>query len=318
MPTSNSQFSTPYDATTKIMSSVVCVLLVVVAALTHSTLVSCIGAALLFLAFAFSPRQYLIQDRSVVVKRGIGKVTISLDGIREARVATTDDLRGAYRLWASGGLFGYYGLFSTPKLGNCWWYVTNRRNAVVVVTAEKTTLFSPNDVTGFLAAIQAALPIPATSIVPLLDSQRFQFTRTRMNFVGAGIAVLVLGVVAFSLRYSPGPPRYTLTPTSFTIHDRFYPVTVNAADVDTEHIRLVDISRDSEWRPVKRTNGFANAHYHSGWFQVANGQKARMYWASGKQLVLLPPKGQGNAVFFEVNRPEEFIQKLRREWNGAG
>jgi len=96
-----------------------------------------------------------------------------------------------------------------------------------------------------------------------------------MNLVGVGIAVLVLAVVAFAFLYSPGPPSYTLAPTSLTIRDRFYPVTMN-------------------------------------------GQKARMYWASGKRFVLLPPKRQGSAVLLEVNRPDEFVRELRRVWSAAG
>lgn len=298
------------------MSVVICVLLAVVAALTQNALVPCIGAALLFFTFAFSPRQYSIQDRSIVVKRLIGNVTIPLDGIREARVATADDLRGAYRLWANGGLFGYYGLFSTSKLGKCWWYVTNRKNAVVVVTEQKTVLFSPDDVDGFLAALRAAVLVPEIPpTVPSLDLQRSQSSGSRMNLVGVGIAVVVLGVVAFALMYSPGPPSFTLTPTSLAIHDRFYPVTVNAADVDLAHIHVVDVSQNSDWRPVDRTNGFANAHYHSGWFRVANGQRVRMYWAGGKRLVLLPPKGHGNAVLLQVSHPDQFVQELRQEWS---
>ena len=55
----------------------------------------CHAAALLSFTFAFSPRTYSIQDRSIVVKRLIGNVTIPLEGIREARAATSDDLRGA-------------------------------------------------------------------------------------------------------------------------------------------------------------------------------------------------------------------------------
>jgi hypothetical protein len=85
--------------------------------------------------------------------------------------------------------------------------------------------------------------------------------------------------------------------------------------VDLPGIRAVDISGNSDWRPVERTDGFANSRYHSGWFRVANGPKARMYWAAGKRLVLLPPKSRGNPVLLEVNRPEEFVQELRREWS---
>jgi len=80
---------------------------------------------------------------------------------------------------------------------------------------------------------------------------------------------------------------------------------------------VAEISGNSEWRPTERTNGFSNPHYHSGFFRVANGQKVRMYWAEGRRLVLLPPKGQGNAVLLEVDRSEEFVQELRREWGNA-
>ncbi len=313
MPTGNSQFSAPYDSTTKIMSVVICVLLAVVAALTRNAFVVLIGTALLFFTFAFSPREYSIQDRSIVVKRLIGNVIISLDGIREARIATADDLRGAIRLWANGGLFGHYGLFRTSKLGKCWWYVTNRKNAVVVVTEQKTVLFSPDDVDGFLAAIRAAVPVAAIPpTLPFLDSQRSQSSGSRMNLVGVGIAVAVLAVVAFAFMYSPGPPSYTLTPTSLTIHDRFYPVTVNAADMDVEHIRVVDVSQNSDWRPVDRTNGFANAHYHSGWFRVANGQRVRMYGASGKRLVLLPPKGRATLFSWKSTGPRSSFRSFVR------
>jgi Bacterial PH domain len=125
----------------------------------------------------------------------------------------------------------------------------------------------------------------------------------------------VAAVVGFAMLYSPGPPRYTLTAESLTIHDRFYPLTVSRADVDVEHIRVVDIGTDPEWRPVSRTNGFANAHYRSGWFRVAGGQKARMYWADAKRLVLLPPKGPGAAVLFEAGEPDQFVRDVGLQWS---
>jgi len=144
MPTDNPQsFAAPYDSTTKVMSVVICLLLAVIAVITQSAIVVLVGVAILFFAFAFSPRSYSIQNRSIVVKRLIGNVTIPLDGIREVRIATDDDLRGAYRLWANGGLFGYYGLFSTLKLGNCRWYMTDRKKAVIVVTENNTALLQP-------------------------------------------------------------------------------------------------------------------------------------------------------------------------------
>jgi hypothetical protein len=105
-----------------------------------------------------------------------------------------------------------------------------------------------------------------------------------------------------------------LTPEALTIYDRFYPVTLNAAAVDVEHIRIVDFGVDTDWRPTARTNGFANSHYRSGWYRVANGQKVRMYRADSRRLVLLPPKDDGAPVLLEVSQPERFVEQVRQQW----
>ena len=161
MPTNGSQsFSASYDRTTKIITAVVCVILVVIPFITKIFALSALGWLLIAVCYAYSPLGYAVLERSIVVKRLIGRVRIPLDGVREIRAATSDDFRGCLRLWGSGGMFGYYGLFRTSKLGKCTWYVTSRARAVVLITETKTTLFSPDDVDGFLAAVRAEVPVP--------------------------------------------------------------------------------------------------------------------------------------------------------------
>jgi len=300
-------FSASYDTTTKVISAVVLVVFLVIIVVTHSVVAGCLTAAIVVGAYAWSPRGYAVSDGSIEVKRLIGRARIPLDGLREARAATKDDFRGCLRLFGNGGLFGYYGLFRTSKLGKSTWYVTNRGKAVVVVTGEKTVLFSPDNVEGFIAAIGApTAPVPAT-----------QDAGSRVgSLAGAAIGIVVIAILAFAFLYSPGPPSYTLTPESLTIHDRFYPVTLNRTSVDVEHIRVVDFGVDTEWRPTRRTNGFANAHYRSGWFRVASGQTVRMYRAGGTRLVLLPPKGDGAALLLETREPGKFVVEVRRKWSG--
>jgi hypothetical protein len=189
---------------------------------------------------------------------------------------------------------------------------------VVVIVGEKTALFSPDDVAGFLAAIG---PSPAPSAAPRapVESRRPAGLAQIIPKVIAGI-VMVAGLTfgAFCILYSPGFPSYTLTPNALTIHDFFYPVKVDAASVDLEHIRIVDFGVDTDWQPTGKTNGFANSHYQSGWFRVANGQKVRMYRAGGKRLVLLPPRGDGAVVLLEVEEPEKFVGDVRRKWSNGG
>ena len=311
--------SESYDTTTKILSTIVCIAFVVITFLSKSAAIAGIGAALIALCYVYSPRSCVVSQEAIVVNRLIGSVRLPLDGIREARPATAEDFRGCLRLWGSGGMFGYYGLFRTSKLGRCWWYVTNRRNAVVVITAAKTVLFSPDDVGGFLAAIRAAVPVPVSGVIPgqvQPESRPSSSAGTlivKLIAAAFGLAGILFAVLA--VLYSPGPPSYTLTSTSLTINDRFYPVTLNAADVDVEHIQVVDIARDRDWWPTSRTNGFANSHYRSGWFRLANGQQVRLYRADGTRLVLLPPKGDHAPVLMETRDPEKFVEEVQRAWS---
>lgn len=318
MESSESQsFSASYDLTTKIMSAAVFVIFVAAAATTRSAIAAGLGVAVVILSYAYSPRGYAILERSIAVQRLIGSVRIPLDGIREVRAAAADDFRGCIRLWGSGGMFGYYGLFRTSKLGKSTWYVTNRSHAVVVISDSKTALFSPDDRDGFIAAIRASAPVPqVTASAPYLDAMRSYGSGNVIGkLIGPAVGIVAIAFAALAMLYSPGPPSYTLTPEALTIHDRFYPVTVNAAAVDVEHIRIVDFGVDTDWRPTARTNGFANSHYRSGWFRVASGQKVRMYRTDSTRLVLLPPKGDGTAVLLETPAPEKFVADVRQKWS---
>lgn len=307
-------FPASYDLTTKIVSLLVLAAALGAVAASRSVVIAFLLFLVICLTYAYSARGYACEGRSVLVKRLVGDVTIPLDGLREARATTKDDFRGCMRLWGSGGLFGYYGLFRTTKLGKSTWYVTNRKNAVVLVTESKTVLLSPDDVPSFLAAIGAFAPAtPVTDPAPRVAGGGSG--RSIAMIVGAAIGAVALAFALFCVLYSPGAPRYTLDFRSLAIRDLLYPVTVRAADVDVERIRVVDFAVDADWRPTTRTNGFANAHYRSGWFRVANGEKLRMYRADGTRLVLLPPRGSGAAaVLIEVRDPERFVGELRRLW----
>jgi Bacterial PH domain len=195
-------FSASYDAATKWISASIIVVFLAIVAATHAAIVGFLTALVLVGAYAWSPRAYSISDRSILVKRLSGSLRLPLDDVLEASIATADDLRGCIRMFGNGGLFGYYGLFRTSRLGNCSWYVTNRTNMIVVVTSAKTAILSPDDVDGFLAAVRAAVPVPSTPPVAPL----FETGGGTGILVGVAIAAAVIGLVTLALTYSPGPP----------------------------------------------------------------------------------------------------------------
>lgn len=309
-------FSASYDSTTKIVSSIVAALLIAVSLGIGNAIVAGLTAVVLFLSYAWSPRGYTVAERSIVVHRLIGRVTIPLDAVREARRAAAEDLTGCIRLFGSGGMFGYYGVFRTAKLGRSTWYMTKRANGVVIVAANKTYLLSPDDTDQFLAAIRAVAPVPVTPPPVSFDAMQAPAGSGAAKFIVVAVALVVAAVVSFALLYSPGPPAYTLTANSLTIHDRFYPVTLSPASVDVMGVRVIDLDSDAQWRLVERTNGFANSHYRSGHFRVAGGQEVCLYQARSRRLVLIPPVGAGTPVLLETRDPDAFVAELRHEWSG--
>ncbi len=308
-------FTASWDSLTKVISAAVVVLLLGPAIFVlRSPLASGIGIFALVLAYPWSARGYQIIDGTLFIRRLAGSVRIPLESIRETRQATPEDLSGCVRLFGSGGLFGWYGLFRTSKLGKSTWYVTDRSNAVVLVTREKTVLISPDEVERFLGVVRLSVPQPPPT-APGLDAPGRYDSRNRGALIGAIAAVIALAIAALALFYRPGPPAYTLTPETLTIRDRFYPVTLNASTVDVSGVRVVDLATDKEWQPTLRTNGFGSLHYHAGWFRVASGKSVRMYRADSKKLVLLPPTGGGNAVLLETRDPAQLVREVREKWS---
>lgn len=310
-------FTASYDRITKIISAVVCLFLLGIIVATHSVVVSTLGICVVLVSFAYSPRGYNLADRTISVQRLAGQALIPLDDIREARPATPEDSRGCIRLWGSGGFFGYFGLFRSRKLGKFTAYLTNRNNHVVVITGSKTVLLSPDDVDGFLAAIRASSPVHLSPPAPTLPFDAPRRSGALLTTAGFALGLAVIGVIVAANSYSPGPPSYTLTPAALTIHDRFYPVTLNQDSVDVSQIRIVDLTAEPGWRPTRRTNGFANSHYQSGWYLVSSGRKIRLYQSGGPRLVLLPPRGDGSPVLYQAQDPERFLDDIRTEWSAS-
>lgn len=309
-------FGVHHDRTTRIISVCVVALLVAGSLLAMrsgavAVIVVLVSVAVIALTYAYSPRGFEISDGAFRVKRLIGDVVFPLATLRFVRDATPADFRGCVRLWGSGGLFGYYGLYWTKALGQSRWYVTDRSKALVVTDGSKNILISPENRDGLLAAIQCAdaqeLAISATST---------SSGRTLPLTIGIVIAAIVLAIVTFSISYAPGRPPVDLTRDSLIIHSRFYGMTVPASSVDAAHVRVVDLRTEPGWKTVLRTNGFGNPHYRAGEFKTANGRIVELFTTGTDRLVLLPPSSEdGKPVMLDAAEPDQFAARVRQEWS---
>ena len=107
--------------------------------------------SILFVPFFWAPKGYKVKGRTVIVKRLIGDLKIHVKGEPERWNWTYWGLR----LFGSGGLYGYYGLFTFRNLGRVLMYATNRHNLVLIQneTARKF-LLSPSKPEKFIQLLR--------------------------------------------------------------------------------------------------------------------------------------------------------------------
>ena len=104
---------------------------------------------LIFLTWAIHPTYYSITDSSIKLKRPFSSLEFSFDSIREVRRIMPADLGMSFRLFASGGLFGYLGLYNSNKIGKYTMWCTNQDEMVLIVYNDRKVVISPTDAGSF-------------------------------------------------------------------------------------------------------------------------------------------------------------------------
>ena len=127
-------FAAPWDNIVKGITASINILLIVLMIIFYTVLdntfvtigLIVLFGAILFIPYLWAPQGYIVKGRSVIVKRLIGDLKIHVEGEPERGNSTYWGLR----LFGSGGLYGYYGLFAFRKIGRVLVYATNRHNLV--------------------------------------------------------------------------------------------------------------------------------------------------------------------------------------------
>ena len=110
-------------------------------------------SALLFLiatilvCYILSPRFYQLDEAVLIINKAVKSRKILLSEISEVKLITKEDLKGTYRTFGVGGLFGYYGKFRNRQLGAMTWYATQNKNYLLLVlkSGDKIVL-TPDDI----------------------------------------------------------------------------------------------------------------------------------------------------------------------------
>jgi len=105
--------------------------------------------------FLFSPREFSLTTDGLQVKRPIRSFVIPYREIVE--VKRVEWTHWGIRLFGSGGLYGFFGLFKLKGLGRVWVYVTNRDSVLLIKTRKNQYLISPKNAEEFLERLEKTL-----------------------------------------------------------------------------------------------------------------------------------------------------------------
>jgi len=145
------KFSGSYDGMAKLM--LVCQALPIIAVTILMPQLLWFPIVVTAFHFVFAPLGYAVTGESIQVKRIGGGVRILRSGLLEVRLLTPEEQRNSGATFGSNGLFGYFGWFRSKTLGKMKWYVTNRKNCILLRTADGLSVISPDDTAGFLSTL---------------------------------------------------------------------------------------------------------------------------------------------------------------------
>ena len=105
-----------------------------------------------FISYGFSTKAYQLKQDEVIIQRLLGNVKIKRSEILSIEIIEKEQMGWLIRTFGVGGLFGYWGRFSSSKLGSMTWYAT-RKNKIVLIAKinNKKIVITPDEAEQFIS-----------------------------------------------------------------------------------------------------------------------------------------------------------------------
>lgn len=130
------------------------------------------------------------------------------------------------------------------------------------------------------------------------------------------IMALVLGTMLFATTlvglsvYGARNSRFELSSSGLQIRGDAYGRSLAADQLRGGSARQIDLKDEPTLKPKRRLLGTAIGGYRSGWFRLANKEKALLYVTDSSQVIYIPTTA-GYSIMLSVAEPERFLERLR-------
>ncbi|RFS20116.1 hypothetical protein DVR12_20585 [Chitinophaga silvatica] len=153
------KYSARYDTLTKVITIIVIIFVVSLFVLIISSkpgntvpgnVALIILAVSILVTFGYSPRYYSITEDAIIIKRIFSDISIPFEDVVNISIIEKSAIRGSLRVFGSGGLFGYLGIFRSSNLGKYQMWSTNCETLVLIECMNKKIVISPSDNNDFI------------------------------------------------------------------------------------------------------------------------------------------------------------------------
>jgi hypothetical protein len=165
------RFASPWDRRLRIVTAISAIVLAAVVVFVAAVLattglgraavlaaVLALASLTLGLSWGLAPTAFAIEHGMLRIERPMQPIEIPLASIRAAGPLGPAGLGRSLRIAGSGGLFGYYGLFWSRRLGAYRLYATRTSDLVRVDTDRERFVLSPEPAGQFLELLQSRAP----------------------------------------------------------------------------------------------------------------------------------------------------------------
>lgn len=135
------------------------------------------------------------------------------------------------------------------------------------------------------------------------------------RFGGAASAMLaialLLGPVWGVLDWALRRQRLSLDSQGLSVATTFYKRSLPLASLKLDQARVIHLAEHIDFKPRLKTNGTSLPGLKSGWYRLANGNKALVSLRQGEQVLWLPTS-EGYDLLLEPIDARQLIEHLRQ------
>jgi hypothetical protein len=171
-----------------------------------------------------------------------------------------------------------------------------------------------------VATVVAIILLGDLILVRVLVRPRFN-SHDAVRWLGPFPLISIAAILFFDLfivlvlfvwpRYLSHHVRFELDSSGFAIKGDMYGRTIPWRELDVSKARTLNLKEQTEFALKWRTNGNGLPGYSSGWFKLADGEKALAFVTDRTHVVYVPTR-DGYAVMLSVADPGAFLRSLQR------